>query len=279
MDELAVYDIPTLLNHILQITGQPSLTYIGFSQGTATCFAALSLNSALNDKINFFIALAATTVPRGLERGLAKTLINSSPELIFLFFGRGIFLRWVHFWVNVLSTSFFSRCIDASLKYLFDWDAKNITSRQKLTMYQHLYTFTSVKQIVHWFQIIRSQRFQMYDDGITMVGRGHIPPSYRLSKIRTPAVIFFGEKDTLVNIDNTLRDCYPEPIYSHEASPLRDLKSVPFTHSQENLLFRNVESRVQLTRVSHYEHLDFLWAEDINETVLPVILPLLREKL
>ena len=41
---------------------------------------------------------------------------------------------------------------------------KNIDEKEKATLYSHLYSFASVKQVVHWFQIIRHQRFQMYDE-------------------------------------------------------------------------------------------------------------------
>jgi hypothetical protein len=49
----------------LETTGAPNLTYIGFSQGTAQAFAGLSINPALNEKINLFIALAPATTPSG----------------------------------------------------------------------------------------------------------------------------------------------------------------------------------------------------------------------
>lgn len=65
LDELIVYDIPQLVDYILTFTGSGSLSYIGFSQGSAVGFASLSLHSDLNHKIDKFIALAATTVPRG----------------------------------------------------------------------------------------------------------------------------------------------------------------------------------------------------------------------
>lgn len=67
LDEMALYDVPTIVDYILQETGFPSLTYIGFSQGTTQCFAALSTNKNLNSKINHFIALAGTTKPNSNE--------------------------------------------------------------------------------------------------------------------------------------------------------------------------------------------------------------------
>lgn len=295
LDELAVYDIPALVDYILLATGRKSLSYIGFSQGSATCFASLSLNPSLNQKIDLFIALAATTVPRGLhhykgatdvffsysflglENGLAAALINCSPELIFLFFGRGIFIKFVHFWMNVISPVFMASALDRSLRSLFNWKMKNIEQRQKLAVYQHLYTFTSVKQIVHWFQIIRSQRFQMYDDGITMIGRGHIPPRYRLSKITVPRLVFHGECDTLVNIENTMRDCcqLPGRCPSYSSPLLPTLRTLKASGSSTTVS----EGSVQVIRVKHYEHLDFLWGKDVHVEVIDRIKPFFQAKL
>jgi lysosomal acid lipase/cholesteryl ester hydrolase len=52
--------------YVLQQTGASSLTYIGFSQGTTICFAALSLLPDFRRKINMFVALAASTKPKGI---------------------------------------------------------------------------------------------------------------------------------------------------------------------------------------------------------------------
>jgi lysosomal acid lipase/cholesteryl ester hydrolase len=41
------------------------LSYIGFSQGTAQAFAALSIHPQLNEKVNVFIALAPAMSPKG----------------------------------------------------------------------------------------------------------------------------------------------------------------------------------------------------------------------
>lgn len=65
IDEMALYDVPAMVDYILEETRFKSLTYIGFSQGTAQCFASLSINKELNSKINHFIALAGTTKPHG----------------------------------------------------------------------------------------------------------------------------------------------------------------------------------------------------------------------
>ena len=63
IDELAMYDLPAAVDYVLATTGHDSLAYIGYSQGTAQCFASLALNEELNHKINIFIALAPAMRP------------------------------------------------------------------------------------------------------------------------------------------------------------------------------------------------------------------------
>ena len=67
LDDLCMKDIPSSLEYILDLTKPPSgkLSYIGFSQGSAQAFAALSVNPPLNEKIEVFIALAPAFSPKG----------------------------------------------------------------------------------------------------------------------------------------------------------------------------------------------------------------------
>lgn len=57
-DEMARYDLPATLDHILKITGQPQLYYVGHSQGTTIAFAEMSQNLEIQKKIKLFFALA-----------------------------------------------------------------------------------------------------------------------------------------------------------------------------------------------------------------------------
>ncbi|KAF9313351.1 cholesterol esterase [Podila horticola] len=100
----------------------------------------------------------------------------------------------------------------------------------------------------HWFQIIRTQVFQMYDDVQPRVPylssiRSHCPHPFPTNQIATPIAIFYGGEDTLVDIQGLLSDL-PELVGVWE--------------------------------VPDYEHLDFLWAEGLDKHVYPYILELLE---
>ncbi|RYO80143.1 hypothetical protein DL766_000414 [Monosporascus sp. MC13-8B] len=240
IDEFAFYDIPDTITYILELTKQPSLSYIGFSQGTAQSFASLAVHPKLNDQVNVFIALAPAMSPAGLSNGIVDALVKASPQVLFLMFGRRSILSSATMWQSLLYPPIFVRLIDMSLSFLFGWRAKNISLSQKFAAYPHLYSFTSTKSVVHWFQIIRNKSFQMYDDDVqthlafstgnkfTKVAR------YPTRNIKTPIVLVYGGSDSLVDI---------------------------------KVMLKELPSQTVATEIPHYEHLDFLWARDIDAQV------------
>ncbi|KUI73464.1 hypothetical protein VM1G_08832 [Cytospora mali] len=241
IDEFAFHDIPNSIEYILESTGQPSLSYIGFSQGTAQAFAALSIHPKLNQQVNVFIALAPAMSPPGLANGIADALIKASPQVLFLMFGRRSILSSAPLWESLIYPPLYLKIIDMGISFLFNWKAKNITPSQKLAAYPHLYSFTSTKSVVHWFQIIRTKSFQMYDDDPPLSIGGTNPRFTKVAKyptrnIKTPIVLVYGGSDSLVDIKAMLRE-------------------LPTT--------------TVATEIPHYEHLDFLWAKDVAAQVFP----------
>ncbi|KAK4137103.1 alpha/beta-hydrolase [Trichocladium antarcticum] len=244
IDEFAFHDIPDSIGYVLETTGQASLSYIGFSQGTAQAFASLAVHPKLNDQVNVFIALAPAMSPAGLSNGIVDALVKASPQVLFLLFGRRSILSSAAMWESLLYPPLFTKVIDLGLSFLFAWRTKNIDTSQKLAAYPHLYSFTSTKSVVHWFQIIRTKSFQMYDDDphppfllTTSRSRKYTKVArYPTRNIRTPIVLVYGGSDSLVDIRAMLRELPPQTV---------------------------------ATEIPHYEHLDFLWARDVADHVFP----------
>ena len=56
---MGLYDIPAFVEKILEVTGQPNVTLIGYSQGGAQIFYALAKNQDwYADKVHRFVALS-----------------------------------------------------------------------------------------------------------------------------------------------------------------------------------------------------------------------------
>lgn len=250
MDQFAFHDIPDSIKYILDTTYQPSLSYVGFSQGTAQAFATLSIHPNLNDRVDVFIALAPAMSPAGLHNSVVDALMKASPEVIFLAFGRRSILSSATMWQSILYPPIFVRIIDMFLIFLFNWTGKNISPHQKLAAYPHLYSFTSTKSVVHWFQIIRNKSFQMFDDDVhAPLSIGASDRYYKVAKfptrnIKTPIVLLFGGSDSLVDIDVMLRELPRHTI----------VREVP-----------------------HFEHLDFLWGQQVDKLVFPYVFDALEK--
>ncbi|KAF1938745.1 alpha/beta-hydrolase [Clathrospora elynae] len=249
MDQFAFHDIPDSIAYILETTHQPSLSYIGFSQGTAQAFATLSIHPTLNDKVDVFIALAPAMSPKGVASSIVDSFVKASPNILYLAFGRKSILPSAGMWQSILYPPIFVRLIDASIRFLFGWTAVNIMPHQKLAAYPHLYSFTSTKSVVHWFQIIRNGVFQMYDDEAPSPFASSRLKYYKVAKfptknIKTPIVLLYGGSDSLVDIKVMLKELPRHTI----------AKEIP-----------------------HYEHLDFLWAQSVNILVFPHVFEALDE--
>ncbi|KAF1915761.1 Alpha/Beta hydrolase protein [Ampelomyces quisqualis] len=249
MDQFAFHDIPDSIAYILATAHQPSLSYVGFSQGTAQAFATLSIHPTLNDKVDVFIALAPAMAPAGVASGVVDSFVKASPDILYLAFGRKSILPSATMWQSILYPPIFVRLIDASLRFLFGWSALNIAPHQKLAAYPHLYSFTSTKSVVHWFQIIRNGVFQMYDDEAPNPITSNRSKYYKVAKfptknIKTPIVLVYGGSDSLVDI---------------------------------NVMLRELPRHTIAKEIPHYEHLDFLWAQSVNELVFPHVFEALEE--
>ena len=156
---------------------------------------------------------------------------------MYLIFGRKAILSSTPLWNHIIYPPLFTSIIDKCLDFLFSWKSANIPNDQKLAAYSHLYrytfptsfaihrlqcqtSFTSTKSVVHWFQIMRSGRFIMYDDDDLEVSvpqprngphmssgpTAYCPARFPTKNISSPIVLLYGDSDSLVDIDLMLKE-------------------------------------------------------------------------
>ncbi|KAL1991809.1 hypothetical protein VTN49DRAFT_5117 [Thermomyces lanuginosus] len=242
IDEFAFHDIPDSIEYILEVTKQSSLSYIGFSQGTAQAFATLSIHPRLNEKVDVFVALAPAMSPAGFHNAVVNSFVRASPQVLYLAFGRRSILSSTAMWQAILYPPIFVRIIDICLRLLFNWTNTNISPYQKIAAYPHLFSFTSTKSVVHWFQIIRNKTFQMFDDevygplSIRSSSRYYKPVRYPTRNIKSPVVLIYGGSDSLMDLE---------------------------------VMLKELPRQTTVKEIPSYEHLDFLWAADVDIQVFP----------
>lgn len=244
IDEIAKYDFPSSVNFILSNTGMSTLAYVAFSQGSTQGFASLSRNAELGKKISIFIALSPAAKPSNFPNKLLSTVVNVSPESLYTIIGeRGFFLGGSSFWKRVLPAPTYAAVIGFALQYIFGW--KNELGKDREVIYGHLCSQSSVKQVVHWLQIIRKARFQEYENPPgAPPEKAQEPEEYHISNITTPIALFYGKKDKIVDIDW-------------------------FTDRIKNL--------VASVGIDEYEHLCLLWDKGLKTKVYPAIFQLLEK--
>lgn len=240
MDEMIMHDVPAQVEYILGLVGHKTITLMGFSQGTAESFGALSFSRKLNRRVNCMVGLSATCKPPLPTNGLIRSMVYWTPELVYLLLGRRSMLRSVCFWQSILSPKAMAWLMDMSMFLLFGWKNTNIRAKERPLMYRSLFSLASVKSISHWFQIMRAGRFQMYDD--QPPGRTHIIPAYPLSNIRTPILAILGMKDGLVDREFIEREF----------------------------------GTASIQLVDGYEHMDTIWANDVDKKVFPMVIDFIK---
>lgn len=70
--EMAKYDLPAMIQYILDFSGHDKLSYVGHSMGCAVFFAGMALNPELNNKVHVMMALAPSVYGKHIRNKLAR---------------------------------------------------------------------------------------------------------------------------------------------------------------------------------------------------------------
>ncbi|XP_046378387.2 lysosomal acid lipase/cholesteryl ester hydrolase-like [Haliotis rufescens] len=237
-DEMAKYDLPAMIDYIVQTTGQPQVHYVGHSQGTLIGFAGFSQNKTLGQLVKTFIALAPVATVGHIKSPLRLLAPFSKGLKLFDLFGHG------EFEPSSNLTKWLAKDVCKGLPLLcedfffvisgFDYATVNKT---RVPVYvAHTPSGTSVQNMIHFGQEVNGDQFVMYDFGSASANMAHYgqatPPAYRPDEMDVPVVLFSGGKDFLADPDD-----------------------VTWIRSQ----LKNI---VGDHMIPHWEHLDFILALD-----------------
>ena len=128
----------------------------------------------------------------------------------------------------------------------------NNLNKTRLSVYTaHFPAGTSVKNMLHYGQLVRSGFFRMYDYGVKNVEHygDYEPPSYDLKKCKVPTVLVHGMEDWL-------------------ATP----KDVAFTASQLPNLIKTI-------RMELYNHMDFIWGMNAHKDIYQPVIHIMKQHL
>ncbi|KAH8410559.1 hypothetical protein KR009_001778, partial [Drosophila setifemur] len=244
--EIGMYDLPAMIDGVLEKTGYQKLSYFGHSQGTTSFFVMASSRPEYNAKIHVMSALAPVAFMRHMKApllGLARMGINVFGESFELFPHSIILLNQC-----LSSAGMMKTC----LRFYWQIVGKN-GEEQNMTMFPvvlgHVPGGCNVKQALHYLQLQSSDRFCQYDyeprENQRIYGRSS-PPEYRLERITAPVALYYGSNDYLSAVEDVQRLA----------------KMLP--NVVENHLYKK------------WNHMDMIWATSARRSIQPRLLSVMQ---
>ena len=209
-DEMAEYDLTAFIDFVLKKVDQSSLYYVGHSQGTTMAFALLSQRPDYHEKIRLFTALApVTNIAHAKSPIVYLTLIPD--KILFEVFGRKAFLPgdfFIDSLIDVVCQDVATRWICSNVLFLVAGpDYVNLNKSRIAVYMNHTPAGSSTKNLIHFAQIFRNNRFQKFDYGSETENMKHYnqssPPVYDLSKVKVPVLAFTAPRDWLADASDT----------------------------------------------------------------------------
>lgn len=259
-DEMVKYDLDAMISHVLSMTSQPSLYYMGHSQGTLIMFSKLSQDQEFAKKIKRFYALAPIGSVKNIK-GLLAVFVNSIGtefDIYYDIFGQKEFGGDS----PVIEKLKHDVCDGMKLEetmcdnFLLAMVGPESSQQNQTRMPVYLASEpggTSSRNIEHWMQMVKKGTVSMYDWGTKGNKKKYgqaTAPEYDFTKINKETVLYWGDEDWL-------------------ADP---------TDIDDFLLPRINGTVIQNSMLPGYNHLDFVWGiQSCRDIYNPVIQSLKTE--
>ncbi|KAL4157991.1 hypothetical protein PRNP1_003771 [Phytophthora ramorum] len=95
--EMALNDMPAMINYVLDSTGHSTLSYVGHSEGTMQAFAGFSVDQDLAKKVSYFGALAPVSYLGHITSPIFELMADTYLDVLFTILGVGAF--WETNWL------------------------------------------------------------------------------------------------------------------------------------------------------------------------------------
>lgn len=212
VDEIGRYDLPAIIDKVLNETGSEKLNYIGYSQGAGTYFIMCSELPEYCGKTQLMIALAPaarqTNTKSVLYRFLTETMTYLEGALTSLgvqeVFSKGsLSQEFLGFFCQLSSGTTHICAVGKDLLDSLDsLHPGSITNDTIRTLFSNFPAGTSVHNMARYGQSMKTEHFQKFDYGkkknLALYGIED-PPRYNLSAVTVPLVAIYGRNDGLVD--------------------------------------------------------------------------------
>ncbi|XP_014365450.2 lipase 3 [Papilio machaon] len=208
-EQMGVYDLPAIIDYILQHTGSKDLMFVGFSQGCRLLFTMASETSGNVEKIRIAINVAPAvrvkytrSISLRLLTGFyaAVSPILKSPRQLEILQKGGLIQTAAAF---ICKDYELARTVCPLILAIIDsYDPGSVSTDTIRTLFGHFPAGASAYTIGFYGQEAISKKFQKYDYGLRknlqLYGNA-VPPLYNLKKSTMPVVLVYGNNDFLVD--------------------------------------------------------------------------------
>lgn len=204
-EEMGTFDVPAQIGKIINETRHKKLSYVGHSQGSTQFFIAATASGDVEElvrrKVDQFVALSPVAyIGRASSPILAFVDIHaeSLAGMFPLSADAAMDSSALRDTDSLLCRH--SKLCELAMDVVVGGDWKE-SPRSISAYFNHFPVGSSVKDITHFAQLMRSGRFQRFDygpDGNSLRYNSRSPPEYNLSKLTVPTALFFGQYDAWV---------------------------------------------------------------------------------
>ncbi|NXO21539.1 LIPM Lipase, partial [Cisticola juncidis] len=198
--EMAVYDLPAMVDFVLMKAGQRKLFYVGHGQGSSLGFIAFSSMPHLGKKIKFFFALAPVYTFRHARGPILKSVFLPSQVLKDIFGTRELVLvprKEKSHLAEICRDQMVAEKCARRIFAVGGPDEKNLNASRLDVYLYHFPDFTSVKTLLHWSQTAKTAMFHQFDYGKRNFEKYKrvTPPLYPIQAMRVRVAVWSGAKD------------------------------------------------------------------------------------
>ncbi|ALC46167.1 CG11598 [Drosophila busckii] len=239
--EIGTIDVPESIDHVLKLTGQDAVHYVGHSQGGSTYLVMISMKPEYNQKMKTVSLLAPAVYMKGLKLPkVLTTYLTARGDAEFM--PSRTLLKTIEPLLCDVNNKVCSK-----LYFLTGRDS-DATNRTILPLLLATHPGgASTRQPLHYWQLSKSDNFAQFDFGEAENQKRYgqeKPPEYKLSNINKKAwiSIFYGKNDERVSKSSIMR------------------------------LQKQLHRPIMNEMPKGWNHLDFVIANDVKEHVnIPII--------
>ncbi|KAJ8710467.1 hypothetical protein PYW08_008982 [Mythimna loreyi] len=256
IEEIGIYDVPAMIDYVLDYTGFEKLNYIGFSQGTGTFLVMCSERPEYCDKVQLLISLAPVSRQLNTKSWIFRILTQICDQMesvlsmygIHEVFSKGEFTQ--EFFGFFCHQSDVAQRLCGTIIDVFEAvDSSHlgsITNETTRILFGHFPAGTSLHNMAWYGQSMKARKLMKFNFGKKqnlVVYGSEQPPAYNVSATTVPVLCIYGNDDGVV-----------------------DVKDVEWLMSKLPNVLESVKVDVRL-----WTHLDVPYSQYTSDTIFPKI--------